>query len=371
MPRVLLVSQPTDGGAYRHVRDLVATLPSHGYEPVVCAPFGPGQGAELGCEIVPLAMERRVGRADAGAVARFARLVRRVRPDLVHAHSSKAGALARLARPANPRVPVLYTPHGYAHAGHFERPAESRAYRLAEMLMTPMTSRVICVCEAERRLAAGVGPASRTRVVHNGIAPAGPGPTNPRVAELRAAGGPVVALVTLLRPGKGVETLLDAFARVAGEHPGARLAIAGDGLERGALEARARQRGIAGAVHFLGLTRDAEEVLRGADLFVSPSWAESFPYVVLEAMALGLPVVATEVGGVAEAVEDGRTGLLVPPRDPEALAAAISRLISEPARADDMGERGRRRVALRFSRDHMAGAIAAVYREVLPGGTTV
>jgi glycosyltransferase involved in cell wall biosynthesis len=106
-------------------------------------------------------------------------------------------------------------------------------------------------------------------------------------------------------------------------------------------------------------------VLRGADLFVSPSWAESFPYVILEAMALGVPVVATRVGGVAEAVRDGDTGLLVPPRDAASLARAIGSLISDRDRADAMGARARSEARARFTRKRMLEGLATVYRDVL------
>ncbi len=334
------------------------------------APSSASSSARSPC--APLDLTRAVGGHDARAVAALGGIVARLRPDLVHAHSSKAGAVARLARVLRPRVPVLYTPHGYAHAGYFERAAERRAYRLAERALTPLTSRVVCVCEAERRLAAGVGAGRRARVVHNGIAPFEPGPpVHPAVAALRERGLPVVAAVSLLRPGKGIETLIDAFAQVRTAHPGAQLVIAGEGEDGDALAARARARGVHDGVHFLGFTDTAQEVLAGADVFVSPSWAESFPYVVLEAMALGRPVAATAVGGVAEAVDDGRTGLLAPPRDAGALAQGIIRLISEPAEADRMGERGRQVVAARFTRERMASGLAVVYRELLRRATTV
>jgi glycosyltransferase involved in cell wall biosynthesis len=122
---------------------------------------------------------------------------------------------------------------------------------------------------------------------------------------------------------------------------------------------------VGAAVRFLGFTPDAGGVLLGADVFVAPSWAESFPYSILEAMTLALPTVATRVGGVAEALEDGESGLLVPPRDPGALARALVSLISDPARADEMGARARARAQARFTRERMLEGLAAVYRGVL------
>jgi glycosyltransferase involved in cell wall biosynthesis len=361
--RILMLTQPTDGGVFQHVVRLCEGLAALGHEPVVGAPLD-GRPPGLEAEVLPLPMGRAVSpRADSRAVAGAARLVRRVRPDVVHAHSSKAGAVARLARPAFPRTPLVYTPHGYAFAGHFESERERSRYRAVERALAPLATVVLCVCEAERRLAASVGPERRTRVVHNGIPAPEDAPGHPALEPLRER-GPVVGVVTLLRPGKGLETLVDALPGLLSEHPGASVAVAGRGPDREAIEARAAERGVADALHLLGETAGPMPLLAGADLFVSASWAESFPYNVLEAMAAGLPVVATDVGGTAEAVVHGETGLVVPPRDPVALGRAIGELLAEPARRERMGEAGRRRVAERFTVERMLDGTTAVYRQV-------
>jgi glycosyltransferase involved in cell wall biosynthesis len=364
MPRVLLVTQPIDGGVFRHVSDLATGLPALGFEVALAAP--PLQTPPPTDPIVELPLVRAPSpRHDAHAVAALTRAVRELRPALVHAHSSKAGAVARIARTLSPSTPVLYTPHGYAHAGYFESPAQRRAYAAAERVLTPLTSRIVCVCEAERRLAAGLGAGDRARVVYNGIDRPPDTPVHPEVAALRAAGHPVLATVTLLRPGKGIETLLDALPAVLAAHPAARLVVAGAGVDRDALEARAHGLGVREAVRFLGFTESSATVLRGADVFVSASWAESFPYVILEAMALGVPLVATRVGGVDEAVRDGASGLLVPPRDPAALGHALSALLSDRPRADAMGAHAAAEAHARFTREQMLAGLSTVYREVL------
>ena len=361
MARVLLMTQPTDGGVFQHVSQLCEGLAANGHEPVLAGPF-PAPPAGVPAEVVTLEMVRAVAPgADVRAVAATARLVRRVRPDLVHAHSSKAGAVARLARPAFPRTPLLYTPHGYAFAGWFESEAERSRYRLVERALAPLASLVVCVCEAERRLAASIGPERRTRVVYNGIAAPRDVPTHPAVAALRES-GPVIGVVTLLRPGKGIETLIDALPALLARHPGASVAVAGRGPDHERLAARARERGVDHALHFVGETAGPMPLLSGVDLFVSPSWAESFPYNVLEAMAAGLPVVATDVGGTAEAVEDGATGLVVPPQDASALADAMVELLDDPEHAGRLGEAGRQRAGEEFGLDRMIAATLAVYR---------
>jgi glycosyltransferase involved in cell wall biosynthesis len=303
-------------------------------------------------------------RADIAACTAMARAVRELRPDIVHAHSSKAGAVARLARMPHPGVPVVYTPHGYAFAGYCSRSAQRPAFRAIERALAPLASRVVCVCEDEARLARSIGPSGRVRVVHNGIEPARDGPIDPRIAEL-AGRGPVIGALTLLRPGKGLQTLIDAVPRVLARHPEAQVAIVGEGPDLDALRARASAAGAAHAVHFLGSSTDPLGVLRGVDVFVHPSWAEAFPYVVLEAMSLGRAIVASDVGGVGEAVVDGESGLLVPARDDTALARALIDMLDDPGRGGRMGELALRRARERFTRAEMIGRLTRVYDEVV------
>ncbi|HKP20371.1 MAG TPA: glycosyltransferase, partial [Thermoleophilaceae bacterium] len=136
-----------------------------------------------------------------------------------------------------------------------------------------------------------------------------------------------------------------------------------EGPERAALEARARDRGVAGAVHLIGATAGAMPLLAGSDVFVSASWAESFPLNVLEAMAAGVPIVATDVGGTGEAIEDGKSGLLVPARDPGALADALAALLRDPDRAAALGAEARERQRSRFGVGRMIDGSLQVYSE--------
>jgi glycosyltransferase involved in cell wall biosynthesis len=365
MSRILMVTQPSDGGVFEHLSRLCRGLTGLGHEIVVAGPVAE-RARQLEARVEPMRLVRSVTpRADAAALTALGRLVRRVRPDLIHAHSSKAGAVARLARVWNPRTPVVYTPHGYAFAGYFESEHQRSVYRAMERALAPLTTMVLCVCEAERRLAESVGNAGRTRVVHNGVEPHSPAAPDPGLAD--TLGGPVIGVLSLLRPGKGVETMIEAMPRLARAHPGVQLAIAGDGPQRASLEALAAELGVSGWVCFLGETPGPGRLLDGIDLFVNPSWAESFPYSSLEAMAAGLPVVATDVGGTREAVADGISGYLVAPRDPRALAEAIAVVLSRPDRGAGLGEAGRRRIEQQFTVSHMAAGTAAVYAELLGG----
>jgi glycosyltransferase involved in cell wall biosynthesis len=361
--RVLLVHQPIDGGVARHVRDLANGLSELGYEVSVCGPRTP-DGVIESVEHRHLNLQRAVTpRRDLAAVTEFAKIVRELRPDIVHAHSSKAGAVARLGRLFHPRIPLLYSPHLYAFAGYFERSNERRAYRVAERLMAPVTTRVVCVCEAEAHLARSIGPPSRVRVVYNGIAPVSDGTRDPRIAAL-AHRGPVVGTLALLHRRKGLETLIDATPLILARHPTTQVAIIGEGPELDALRTRAQQRDVAHAVSFLGASKSPLSVLRGIDVFVHPSWAESFPYVILEAMSLGLPIVASDVGGVGEAIVDRESGLLVPPRNERALAQALICLLDDPESRARMGALALRRANTRFTLSAMIERLIDVYDEV-------
>jgi L-malate glycosyltransferase len=174
-----------------------------------------------------------------------------------------------------------------------------------------------------------------------------------------------VICVGRLVPKNGIPDLLDAWARVAVTHPRARLWIAGDGMQRAELERRAGAMSPATRPRFLGLRDDLDRLLPQCSLLVQPSWFEGLSNAILEAMAAGLPVVATAVGGSPELVQHGRTGLLVPLRDPAALADAIATVLDDPERGMEMGALGRQRVAEHFSIEQMVRSTEALYERLL------
>jgi glycosyltransferase involved in cell wall biosynthesis len=293
----------------------------------------------------------------------MARVYRQYRPDVIHAHGSQGGAVARLARLLAPRFPLVFTPHNYAFKNYFTSPLERGVYRAIEFGLAPLASRVICVCEAERKVAAGIGPAKRTRLVYNGIEPLEPAPPDPQVADL-ASGGPLVCTVAELQAPKGVTSLVGAMPELLRRFPDARLAVAGEGVEREPIECQIAELGIGQSVRLLGSIDNVAGLLGSADVFVQPGWSESFPYSLLEAMGMGMPIVATDVGGVGEAIEDQVTGRLVPPHDPEAIAAAVGDLLADRERAATLVAAARERMMTRFRLGRMVDETLAVYREL-------
>ena len=208
--------------------------------------------------------------------------------------------------------------------------------------------------------------ATRARVIHNGI----------DFAELTAGGdarasapppAPYLLCIAAHNEKKGLDVLLRAFAAIARAHPELRLLLVGDGPLRGELEARARELAFDGRVEFLGARgrSDVARLLSGCLAFVLPSRSEPFGMVVVEALACGRPVVASAVGGIPEILEDGRSGLLVPPDDPDALARAVSSLLDDEAMRAALAAAGRAR-ALHFGCERMAESYLHLYETLLP-----
>jgi glycosyltransferase involved in cell wall biosynthesis len=370
MARIALVCEPPHGGVAEHVCQLAVGLTGRGHTVVVLAPadFGPAPRlAAAGCRFEPVAFRRDYGHPhrDLGALLQVIRALRRHRIDLVHAHAAKAGVVGRLAALATGR-PALYSPHCFPFVGEVSA-ARRRFAELVERRLAPATAAIVCVCEDERQVAIAhrIGRPERLVVVHNGCPPCdGEVAVDERLLALRA-GGPVAGAVTVLRRQKAVEDLLDAAPAVLAAVPEARIAVVGDGPEREALHAHAARLGLADdpRMVFLPFTGPSARHLRALDVFVLPSAWEAFPIGVLEAQACGVPQVATDVGGTREAVTP-ETGILVPPRDPRALADALVRLLRDPAARSAMGQASRARHGERFGVERMVSATAAVYERL-------
>jgi len=220
-----------------------------------------------------------------------------------------------------------------------------------------MADRHVTPSEFARRelLSYGYFPAERIRAIPNGVAipPPDPGARRRRRAEFGLGDAPVAIVVSRLHPDKGIKHLLDATAMLMDDLPGIRLLVVGEGAERVKLEDQARRLGLEDAITFTGFRTDVIDLLRAADVYVLPSYHENMPHGILEAMSVGLPVVATVVGGIPEVVVEGETGLLVPPREAKPLCDAIGSLLRDPQAAQAMGAAGLERVITHFTIEQM------------------
>jgi glycosyltransferase involved in cell wall biosynthesis len=360
-PRVLIVVTLAEtGGAQAYVRDLIPGL-IDSFDITVAA-HGSGPFADAvrsrGAAFVPLRHVRRPISPirDILGIIELWRLCRRIRPTIVHANSSKAGILGRTAAWLA-RVPIrIFTAHGWAFKA--TSALSSRVYLWADRIVAPITSVVVCVSETEYRagVAARTCRPSRAVTIYNGVEVAPPA-TRPDRPKTR-----IVSVGRLATP-KDFATLIRAASLL--DPSRFDLHLLGDGPDRSDLERLTDVLGITENVTFEGDVHDVDERLLDSDVFVLSSHSEGLPISVLEAMAAGLPVVATRAGGIPELVADGVSGLLVPPDDVQALANALTTLIGDRELRVEMGAAGRRRVEKQFSIDACRAAHVSLYTRLL------
>ena len=307
---------------------------------------------------------------DARATVALWRLLCRERPALVHTHTSKAGVVGRLAAWLA-RVPVvIHTPHGHIFYGYYGA-AASALIRLVERLLAKITDRIVTLTDrgAEEHVRLHIAGMEKFVTIHSGIdlAHFRSVQVDPAVKRKELGlppDGAIVGTVGRLVPIKGLEWLLKAAPQVLAQFPQACFVIIGDGPLLGELRQLTSKLGIGLRVVFLGAREDVPECLAALDLFVLPSLNEGMGRVLLEAMAVGCPVVATRVGGIPDIVADGTTGLLVPPRDERALAEAILTLLRDRSRRAAYGEAARRHIDGRFDVETMVRSVERLYDEV-------
>jgi len=315
-----------------------------------------------------LAREVSPGR-DLLAIWRVWRFIRRGRYDVVHTHSSKAGIVGRAAAWLA-RVPVIvHTVHGWGF--NDEQPQHvSGLFILLERLCARCCRALVVVGSAYRTegLALGIGRPEQYHLIRSGIeVEAYRDVPLDRCAARERIGVPaeafVVGNVGRLSPPQCPEVMLAAFDLLARKCAGARLVLVGDGWQRGEVEAEIARRGLGDRVHLLGLRRDVPELLRAFDVFVLSSSREGLPRTLMQAMAAGLPIVSTRVGGVPDAVVEGENGWLVEVGDAEGLGERLTRLAEDPALARRMGERGAALVD-EFSAQRMVERLEGLYERL-------
>jgi glycosyltransferase involved in cell wall biosynthesis len=352
-----LIPNLDHGGAQRMLTYAAAALDRERYRLLV-AHWGPPTTlqAELerrGVAVLPLAAGSsllRLARA-------FGAQVCRVRPDVVHTHLCDADLIGIVTARALGVRSCCSTVHSFSF---FAAPRHRWRYR---RLLAPLARRFFAVSRAladflvrECRL-----PAARVRALPNGVDTARFAP--PPHPMARPAPGPTIGVLARLDERKGLAYLLQAMAQIRRDVPEARLVVGGTGDGRAAMEWQARALGVNDRVEFLGPVDDPVGFFRRLDFFVLPSLDEAFGLALLEAMASGLPVIGTRVGGIPEILEDGRQGLLIPPADSRALAEAVRILACDAARRERMAQAARRQ-ALRFDIGRTVAELQTAYEEL-------
>ncbi len=309
--------------------------------------FAKGIGLKV-C-VVPSLVRNICLHKDFISLIRLLFLIKRERYDIIHCHTSKGGFIGRLAaRLAGAKV-IIYSPHGDIFEGYFSRPI-TRFFVLLEKLAAHYTDKIITLTKRgkKRFLEHGIGEEQQINHIYNGIDFKKFDITEDKSRGKRGELGLckydfVCATVGRLVPVKGHTYLLKAIRRVVQVFPQAKFLFVGDGPLRQRLQHEIKLLALEGNVSLLGARSDIADILLCIDLFLLPSINEGFGIVLVEAMALGKPILATRVGGIPEIVVDGTTGILVPPKDSVAFAAAIIKLHKNPKLAYEMGQAGYRR----------------------------
>ena len=371
------------GGPALHVAYLTAGLHERGYRTVLVAGnLARGEvsmsfvAERLGVRIVSIPqLSREISPfRDVIAAVRVARLVRHVRPQIVHTHTAKAGAVGRLAAllAGSPRPVLVHTFHGHVLRGYFG-PLKTAAFRRLEQALARHTDALVAVSPQVRDdlVALGVALPERFVVIRLGIelerrvaAPAGA-----RDETRRLLGVPperfLVGWVGRMTGVKRTHDVLLALKTLRDNGVDAGLCLVGDGPDRESVEERAYDLGIARHCLYLGYQDDVASWYAALDAFILPSANEGTPVSAIEALAAGLPVVATRVGGVADVVRDGEDGYLVEPGDVDAMAAALARLARDPDLRGRIGASARDRVLARYAVDRLIGDVDRLYRSLL------
>ena len=344
--------------------ELFVACPSHG-------PLTDVLEAE-GAEVLVIPMGKTY---DLLAIGRLYRALRKHKIDVVHSHGLLVNILSRVASYLAHTPVSISTAHiplnlkSGKQAQNILEKLKAPYYLILDNLTSLLNHKVIAVSHAVKRdlLEQGVDP-KRVVVVQNGIDANRLKPNNTQSGLKPNGDLPIVGTITRLSPQKDIPTFLDMARIVVEDIPQTQFIIVGDGEKRNELQSLAERLGLGNHVRFLGYRKDARDILKSFDIFALSSLWEGLPIVILEAMAMGKPVVATAVDGVAEVVEHGKTGLLAEPRRPDLLARSVIELIKNPDRARVMGERGRERVESYFSIDRVNNTVEQIYlSQILKG----
>ena len=375
--RIVLAAQPTSGGVIRHVLDLAEGLPRRGFRVLLVhsrSEVTPGfrerlaRSPEFGYETATFDVARAPGRKDFAAALELRDAIRRFGgADVLHGHSSKAGALARLARWSRARR-VVYTPHAWYTQNPELGPMTRGTYRVIERALASVTDRIISVSRDEAEHAVTIGIGRRKLVlIENGIESWAPDRIAATRARTRAQLGiapddTVVGFLGRLAAQKAPETALRVYRQLLTARPELRLVFAGTGPESARVDALIAELGLAERVIRIPEAH-GPDVIPAFDVFLMTSRYEGFPYVLLEALAAGCAIVTTRVGGVADCVVDGANGFVVDTPDPVVIAERVMDVTATP----DVLARMRAEALTRassFSIDRMLDRTADLYRSL-------
>lgn len=359
--RVLLISARADvGGGPLHVDLLARHLPADIERWIACPdeePYASAWRSEPAVRGV-ISIPRR--RFSLGALLRLASASRQWDINIVHSHGKGAGVYARLLKLLRPRLRVIHTVHG-VHIGQYG-PITRALYLIAERILKHLTSAFVHVSKGEQAqcLALGISSPSTSHVVYNGLPPMH-APGHASFPELTESSRPVILTLARFEHQKNMSLALEIATLAQRDHPDWLFVWAGDGPERAELERKAKNRTLTN-VRFLGFAHQAANLLQVADVCLSTSRWEGLPYALIEACAMGVPIVASHVTGNDEVVIPNRNGLLYSLEDPGQGVAMISEILRDPRLKARLSQGGRELFQASFTLDESISRMASLYR---------
>jgi len=371
-PRILLFTDAdVFAGTERHILDLALALRDQSVAVHIASPSPSPLAAHCATHQIPHVVIQKTGLLDRPAIATLRQLLRSNQIDIIHSHNGRTALSAAIATRRFPRSRCILTQH-FVEPSHVHRTgAKALLSNVAHQWMNRRTSHFVAISNAvsDAMLARNEVPRNKITVIPNGIADSSATALTPpqllRDQLQIPRDAPLIVSVARLEKEKDLSSLITAMHSVLKSHNSAHCLIAGDGALRATLQNQITSLSLNQQVHLLGFRPDALSLINASDVFVLPSLAEPFGLVLLEAMSLSKPVIATNCAGPLEIVRDNQTGLLVRPANPSDLAHAIQTLLSNPALRHEMGTQARVHFQSHFTSARMATDMLALYQRVL------
>ncbi|WP_420794783.1 glycosyltransferase family 4 protein [Desulforamulus reducens] len=370
--KVLHVVRPAAGGMKNHLINLIRYTDKNKFSVTVACPPGTSMWDELydmGVDLIPIPLRGELSPTkDYLVVHTLVKYLHQSRTTILHTHSSKAALVGRVAGIIARTPVIIFTVHNSIFYEEWSR-LKKKIYSTVEKILARFTDRIITVSEALKQELLVKEDLSPTRLttIYNGIE-VEKFTTQSDLNEIRQSfnipeSSMIIGTIARLAPQKGVSYLLKAASHL--KEYNVTFLVVGDGPLRQELEQEVSERGLQNRVIFAGKRDNIPEILSILDIFVLPSVTEGLPLTILEAMAASKPVVATRVGGVPEAIVEGKTGLVVSPKDPEALAVALAGLLGERDRLNRMGQNGQKHASEKFTVNLMVEKTMDLYKQLL------
>lgn len=356
-----IIGDPSLAGAPRHLLAIVENLSLENFTINVICPPGPLAGEikklrrHVELDIIPMK-----SRLDFKAISEIKKEIKHLKPDIIHIHGTRAGLLGRVAAIGS-NIPVIYTEHLWTKQFRLQNRFLNFVHYFTNWFLDMFTTLNIAVSQAVKDflVSSHISYIDKVKVIYNGIEK-----SKLRASIFTSDKEFLLATVGTLNPQKGVQFLIRALPKIVKEYPGLRLEIIGDGGYKRKLQDEVKHLKLKNYVKFTGFVPDVSKYLTSFDLYIQPSLSESFGLAILQAMSVGLPVIATNTGGIPEVVTEGKSGLLVEPMDSKALAEAILELLRHPQKAKKMGEMAHKEAQLKFNLDDMIKELEKTYESV-------